>query len=177
VTDNPDLLLRNRPVTPVPSTSATPRSRSSGTRPGSRPAAAPSPGDSTGEIESFTGESRGSSLEEALMIRLSQLIDTFHSAHGIDLSQAESLLIYAGLPSHLSDDEDVHQRAADNTEEQFSLTVKKDGIAGAHFQNQESSNKLLKALLENEGFADAVQRIISSETWKAVRRKHAENAA
>ena len=43
--------------------------------------------------------------------------------------------------------------------------------------NQESSNKLLKALLENEGFADAVQKIISTETWKAARRKHAETAA
>lgn len=135
------------------------------------------PGESSGEIESFTGEGRGSSVEEALMIRLSQLIETFNSAHGIDLSQAESLLIYVGVPSHLSDDEDVQQRAADNTEEQFSLTVKKDDIAGALFQNQESSNKLLKALLENEGFADAVQKIISSETWRAARRKHAENAA
>jgi type I restriction enzyme R subunit len=135
------------------------------------------PGQSTGEVATYTGEGRGSSVEEALMVKLSELIQTFNAAHGIDLSQAESLLIYAGVPSHLSDDEDVQQRAADNTEEQFSLTIKKDDIAGALFQNQESSNKLLKALLENEIFADAVQRIISTETWKAARRKHAGNAA
>ncbi|MDP5184523.1 type I restriction endonuclease [Blastococcus sp. BMG 814] len=135
------------------------------------------PGESSGEIESFTGEGRGGTVEEALMIKLSELIDTFNAAHGIDLSQAESLLIYVGVPSHLSDDEDVQQRAADNTEEQFSLTIRKDDIAGALFQNQESSNKLLKALLENETFADAVQKIISTETWKAARRKHDEKAA
>jgi type I restriction enzyme R subunit len=135
------------------------------------------PGESTGEIETYTGEGRGSSIEEALMVKLSELIQTFNAAHGIDLSQADSLLIYVGVPSHLSDDEDVQQRAADNTEEQFSLTIKKDDIAGALFANQESSNKLLKALLENETFADAVQKIISTQTWKAARRKHAETAA
>jgi type I restriction-modification system DNA methylase subunit len=53
----------------------------------------------------------------------------------------------------------------------------RDDIAGGLFQNKESSNKLLKALLENEGHADAVQKIISTETWKATRRKHPENAA
>ncbi len=111
------------------------------------------------------------------MVRLSELINTFNAAHGIDLSQAESLLIYVGVPSILSDDEDVQQRAADNTEEQFSLTVKKDDIAGALFANQESSDKLLKALLEKEGFADAVQEIISTETWKAARRRHEERGA
>ncbi|MGY1835464.1 hypothetical protein ACI79P_10160 [Blastococcus sp. SYSU DS0510] len=74
-----------------------------------------SPGASSGEIESFTGEGRGGTVEEALMIKLSELISTFNAAHGIDLSQAESLLIYVGVPSHLSDDEDVQQRAADNT--------------------------------------------------------------
>jgi type I restriction enzyme R subunit len=134
------------------------------------------PGESSGEIESFTGEGRGGTVEEALMIKLSELIGTFNAAHGIDLSQAESLLIYVGVPSHLSDDEDVQQRAADNTEEQFSLTIKKDDIAGALFQNQESSNKLLKALLENETFADAVQSVISAETWRAARRKYAAKA-
>ncbi|WRL62200.1 hypothetical protein U6N30_19410 [Blastococcus brunescens] len=108
------------------------------------------PDESSGELETYTGEGRGSTVEEALMIKLSELIQTFNATHGIDLSQAESLLIYVGVPSHLSDDEDVQQRAADNTEEQFSLTIKKDDIAGALFQNQESSNKLLKALLENE---------------------------
>ncbi|WP_369253360.1 type I restriction endonuclease subunit R [Geodermatophilus amargosae] len=134
------------------------------------------PGESTGEIESFTGEGRGGTVEEALMVKLSELIQTFNAAHGIDLSQAESLLIYVGVPSHLSDDENVQQRAADNTEEQFSLTIKKDDIAGALFQNQESSTKLLKALLENDTFADAVQRIVSAETWRAARRKYAQPA-
>jgi type I restriction enzyme R subunit len=47
---------------------------------------------------------------------------------------------------------------------------------GALFQNQESSNRLLKALLENETFADAVQKIISTETWRAARRKHGYRA-
>ena len=94
-----------------------------------------------------------------------------------DYKPAEYGGVISPLLVLLSDDEDVQQRAADNTEEQFSLTVKKDDIAGALFQNQESSNKLLKALLENEGFADAVQKIISTETWKAARRKHAESAA
>jgi type I restriction enzyme R subunit len=131
------------------------------------------PGEDDGEIETYTGAGRGSGLEKALMIKLSELINTFNATYGIDLSQAESLLIYVGVPSTLSDDEDVQQRAADNTEEQFSMTIKKDDIAGALFANQESSNKLLKALLENEGFADAVQKIISIETWKAARRKYA----
>ena len=78
------------------------------------------PGGDSGEIESFTGEGRGGTLEEALMIKLSELITTVNAAHGIDLSQAESLLIYVGLPSHLSDDEDV-QRARRQLEDQLSL--------------------------------------------------------
>lgn len=107
------------------------------------------------------------------MVRLSELIQTFNPAHGIDLTRAASLLIYVGVPSHLSDDENVQQRAADKTDKQFPLAIKKDDIAGALFQNQESSNKLLKALLEKETFTDAVQKIISTETWNLARRKHA----
>ena len=57
------------------------------------------------------------------------------------------------------------------------LLVKKDDIAGALFAEQEGSTELLKALPENEGLADAVQKIISTETWKAARLKHAETAA
>ncbi|GAB3351497.1 type I restriction endonuclease subunit R [Modestobacter lapidis] len=134
------------------------------------------PGERDGEIESFTGAGRGG-IQEALMIKLSELINTFNSTFGIDLSEAETLQIYYGVPSTLSDDADVQQRAADNTEEQFSLTIKKDDIAGALFQSQEGSNKLLKALLEDEGFADAVLRMVTSETYRAARRKHADSAA
>ncbi len=68
-------------------------------------------------------------------------------------------------------------RTADNAGEQSSLTVKEDDIAGALFSNQENSNKLLKALLENENFADVVHKVISGETWKAARRKHDERSA
>jgi type I restriction enzyme R subunit len=68
-------------------------------------------------------------------------------------------------------------RTADNGGEQFSLTVKEDDIAGALFSDQENSNKLLKALLENENFADVVHKVISRETWKAARRKHDERSA
>lgn len=82
-----------------------------------------------------------------------------------------------GVPSTLSDDADVQQRAADNTEEQFSLAIKKDDIAGALFQSQEGSNKLLKALLEDEGFAGGVLRMVTVETYRAARRKHANSAA
>ncbi|WP_040336722.1 type I restriction endonuclease subunit R [Candidatus Blastococcus massiliensis] len=135
------------------------------------------PGESSGEIESFTGEGRGSTVEEALMIKLSELIQTFNAAHGIDLSQAEMLQIYVGLPSILSDDEDVQQRAADNTEEQFGLTMGLDKIVGALFQSQEDAHRLIKAVTENETFAAAVQEVISTETWKAARRKHDERAA
>lgn len=133
-------------------------------------------GESTGEVESFTGEGRGG-VQEALMVKLSELINTFNATFGIDLSEAETLQIYYGVPSTLSDDQDVQQRAADNTEEQFSLTIKKDDVAGALFQSQESSNKLLKALLEDDGFADAVLRMVTAETYRAARRKHAGNAA
>ncbi len=46
------------------------------------------------------------------------------------------------------------------------------------WQSQDNSGELLTALLEDEGFADAVQRIISTETaWKAARREPAEAAA
>ena len=135
------------------------------------------PDEDDGEIETYTGEGRGSSIENALMIKLSELIQTFNAAHGIDLSQAETLQIYMGVPSILSEDEDVQQRAADNTEEQFALTIGLEKIVGALFQGQEDANRLIKAVTENDAFAEAVQKIVGAETWKAARRKHAESAA
>ncbi len=111
------------------------------------------------------------------MIKLSELIKSFNATFGYDLSEPDGLEIYVGLPSLLSENEDVQQRAADNTEEQFALTIKPDDIVGAIFARQEGSNRLLKAMLEDQAFADAALQVITRETYRAARRKHAENAA
>ncbi|WP_448611834.1 type I restriction endonuclease subunit R [Geodermatophilus sp. URMC 60] len=135
------------------------------------------PGEVTGEIQTFTGEGRGGTVEQALMIKLSELIKSFNATFGYDLSEPDGLEIYVGLPSLLSESEDVQQRAADNTEEQFALTIKPDDIVGALFARQEGSQRLLKAMLEDQAFADAALQVITRETYRAARRKHAENAA
>src|SRR4051812_19784538 len=135
------------------------------------------PGEATGEIETFTGEGRGGSVEEALMIKLSELIRSFNSTFGYDLSEPDGLELYIGLPSELSENADVQQRAADNTEEQFALTIKPDDIVGALFARQEGSQRLLKAMLEDQAFAAAALQVITREPSGAARRKHADNAA
>jgi type I restriction enzyme R subunit len=134
------------------------------------------PGASTGEIESFTGEGRGG-VQEALMVRLSELIASFNDKFDYDLSHHEGLAIYVELPGRLSDSPDVQQRAADNTEEQFGLTLKKDHVAGALFESQQDSRRLLKLLLDDEHFAEAAMRVITKETYRAARRKHGGHAA
>ena len=50
-------------------------------------------------------------------------------------------------------------------------------IVGSLFARQEGSQRLLKAMLENQAFADAALQVITRETYRAARRKHAENAA
>ena len=134
------------------------------------------PGTSSGEIESFTGEGRGG-VQEALFVQLSQLIASFNDKFGYDLSFPDSLTIYVELPDRLSGHAQVQQRAADNTEEQFGLTLKKDDVAGALFESQDGSHRLLKLLLEDDGFAEAALRVITKETYRAARRKHADGAA
>ncbi|WP_299959112.1 type I restriction endonuclease subunit R [uncultured Modestobacter sp.] len=134
-------------------------------------------GEDDGEIAGFTGGGRGSSVEEALKVRLSELIQQFNSLFDIDISEQDALEIYIGLPSALSDDPAVQQRAADNTEEQFGLTLKHDQMVGALYDRQEASMQLLKRLLEDPQLAQAAWQVVMPETYRAARRKHADNAA
>lgn len=110
------------------------------------------------------------------MIRLSELIRSFNVTFGYDLSEPDGLEIYVGLPSALSESEDVQQRAADNTEEQFALTLKADDVVGAMFARQEGSQRLLKAFLEDKSFAEAALKEIVRETYHAARRKYTDSA-
>lgn len=135
------------------------------------------PGEDDGEIPGFTGGGRGSSLEEALTIRLSELITQFNTLFDMDISENDALEIYVGLPSALSDDPHVQQQAADNTEEQFGLTLKHEQIAGALYDRQEASMQLLKRLLEDKDLAQAAWQVVMPETYRAARRKHEETVA
>ncbi|KQS69273.1 type I restriction endonuclease subunit R [Modestobacter sp. Leaf380] len=135
------------------------------------------PGEDDGEIEGFTGGGRGSSIEQALTIRLSELITQFNTLFDIDISENDALEIYVGLPAALSDDPAVQQRAADNTEEQFGLTLKHEQIAGALYDRQEASMQLLKRLLEDPNLAQAAWQVVMPETYRAARRKFEETVA
>lgn len=57
--------------------------------------------------------------------------------------------------------------AADNTEEQFGLTVREDDVAGAIFDRQEASDRLLKFFTEDPRFAAEAMRHIRSATYTA----------
>ncbi len=126
--------------------------------------------DSEGHIETFTGQGRGGG-HDPVLARLSEIIRTFNDTHGIDLSKADALLLFVELPSHMADDKRVQKIAADNSEEQFGLTVREDDIAGAIFHLQEASDQLLKLFTEDSRFADEVMKHIRSATYQAARAK------
>ncbi len=110
------------------------------------------PADSDGQIDTFTGGGRGGA-HDPVLARLSEIIRTFNDTHGIDLSEADALLLFVELPSHMADDQRVQKIATDNTEEQFGLTVREDDVAGAIFDRQEASDRLLKLFTEDSRFA------------------------
>lgn len=145
-----------------------------GHRSGSETSGSNRAGEDDGEVTGVTGGGRGSSVEQALTIRLSELIQQFTTLFDIDISESDALEIYIGLPSALSDDPAVQQRAADNTEEQFGLTLKHDPMVGALYDRQEASMQLLKRLLEDPQLAQAAWQVVMPETYRAARRKHAE---
>ncbi len=129
--------------------------------------------DSEGQVETFTGGGRGSA-QDPVLARLSEIIRTFNDTHGIDLSEADALLLFIELPSHMADDQRVQKIAADNSEEQFGLTVREDDVAGAIFDRQEASDRLLKLFTEDSRFADEVMKHIRSATYQAARAKALE---
>ncbi len=61
--------------------------------------------------------------------------------------------------------------AADNSEEQFGLTVRKDNVAGAIFDRQEASDRLFKLSTEDANFAGEVAKYIWSATYQAARAR------
>ena len=97
-------------------------------------------------------------------------IDTF----SIDLTEADGLILFVELPSHIADSENVQKIAADNTEEQFGLTIKKDDIAGAIFDRQEASDRLLKLFTEDPRFAAEAMKHIRAATYKTARERGGE---
>jgi type I restriction enzyme R subunit len=132
-------------------------------------------GDSDGQIETFTGGGRGGA-QDPVLARLSEIIRTFNDAHGIELSEADALLLFVELPSHMADSEQVRRIAADNSEEQFGLTVREDDVAGAIFDRQEASDRLLKLFTEDSRFAAEAMKQIRSATYKAARARGDEQA-
>ena len=132
--------------------------------------AAVQPGDSDGQIETFTGGGRGGQ-QDPVMARLSEIIRTFNDTFGIDLTEADALMLFVELPAHIADSETVQKIAADNTEEQFGLTVKEDDIAGAIFDRQEASDRLLKLFTEDSRFAAEAMKHIRAATYKNARTR------
>jgi len=110
------------------------------------------PDSADGMVESFTGAGRGGQLDPVL-VRLSELIESFNSRFSIDISHADALMLFIELPAHLAADEGIRRAARDNTEEQFTESIKKDDVAGAIFDRQERSDQLLKVFTEDAQFA------------------------
>jgi type I restriction enzyme R subunit len=133
-------------------------------------------GDSEGQIDTFTGAGRGSG-QDPVLVRLSELIRTFNDTYGIELSEADALLLFVELPSHMADSQTVQKIAADNTEEQFGLTVREDDVAGAIFDRQEASDRLLKLFTEDARFAAEVMKHIRSATYTVARERVAAGAS
>ena len=111
-----------------------------------------------------------------MLARLSEIIARFNDAFSIDITHADALMLFVKLPSHLADSESVQRIAADNTEEQFSLTVKEDDIAGAIFDRQEASDQLLKLFTEDPRFAAEAMRHIRAETYRTARGRYEAHA-
>ena len=129
-------------------------------------------GDNDGEIATFSGEGRGGGQDPVLAL-LSSIIRTFNDVHGIDITHTDALMLFIELPSHLAENETVQRIAADNTEEQFGLTVKEDDVAGAIFDRQEASDRLLKLFTEDPRFAEEAMRHIRAATFTTARARYA----
>jgi type I restriction enzyme R subunit len=86
-------------------------------------------------------------------------------------------MLFVELPAHIAADTTVQRVAADNTEEQFSLTVKEDDVAGAIFDRQEASDRLLKLFTEDPRFAAEAMRHIRTTTYVQARALHEERIA
>lgn len=80
-------------------------------------------------------------------------------------------MLFVELPAHLAESETAQRIAKDNTEEQFGLTVKEDDVAGAIFDRQEASDRLLKLFTEDSRFASEVMKYIRSATYEAALSK------
>jgi type I restriction enzyme R subunit len=128
--------------------------------------------DSGGQIDTFTGGGRGGD-QDPILVRLSELIHSFNDAHGYDLSEADGLLLFVELPSHMADSETVQKIAVHNTEEQFGLTVREEDVAGAILERQEASDRLLKLFTEDSRFTAEVMKHIRSATYRAARDRSA----
>ena len=72
-------------------------------------------------------------------------------------------------PAHLAADQAVQRSARDNTEEQFSESIKKDDVAGAIFERQECNGVVLKKFTEDANFASEAMKHIRAETYKTAR--------
>jgi type I restriction enzyme R subunit len=121
-----------------------------------------------GMTESFTGAGRGGQ-QDPIMVKLSELIESFNSRFSVDLSQADALMLFIELPAHLAADEAVQRAARDNTEEQFSESIKKDDIAEAIYERQERSGVVLKKFTEDAQFATEAMKHIRAETYRTAR--------
>ncbi len=105
--------------------------------------------------------------QDPILVRLSELIRTCNDAYCLELSEADALRLFVELPFHMADSETLQKIAANNTEEQFGLTVREDDVAGAIFDRQEASDRLLKLFTEDPRFAGQVLRHIRVATYKA----------
>jgi type I restriction enzyme R subunit len=126
------------------------------------------PGKVDGLVESFTGAGRGGE-QDPVMVRLSELIESFNSRFSIDISHADALMLFVELPAHLAADEGIRKAARDNTEEQFTESIKKDDVAGAIFDRQERSDQLLRIFTEDAHFAAEAMKHIRAETYRTAR--------
>jgi len=104
-----------------------------------------------------------------VLVRLSALIESFNSRFSIDISHADALMLFIELPAHLAADEGIRRAARDNTEEQFTESIRKDDVAGAIFDRQERSDQLLKVFTEDAQFAAEAMKHIRAETYRTAR--------
>lgn len=133
------------------------------------------PTDSDGRLDGFTGGGRGSD-QDPIMVRLSETIRTFNDTYGIDISEADALTLFVVIPNQMAESEALQRMAADNTEEQFGLTIKADDVAGAIFDHQDATDRLLKTVTEDPSIAAESLKHVRAATYKAAREKWLQKA-
>lgn len=126
------------------------------------------PDEHDGLIEGFMAGGRGGQ-QDPVLVKLSELIDTFNNKFNVDITHADALMLFIELPLHLAADDTIRKAAKDNTEDQFTESIKKDDVAGAIFERQEASDRLLKIFTEDPRFAAEAMRHIRAETYKTAR--------